>query len=124
MPPPRRRTRQPSAPRIRMYTVVYIARYWSAEMASSYTATDAAAYERLMGRWSVSLAEELISFAGLAPGDSVLDVGCGTGSLVMALSARREPAAIVGLDIAAPYIAYAAERFTDPRVSFVTGDAV
>lgn len=36
-------------------------------MASRYTATDAAAYERLMGRWSGRLADELIAFAGIEP---------------------------------------------------------
>jgi len=93
-------------------------------MASRYTATDAAAYERLMGRWSARLADELIAFAGIDAGDSVLDVGCGTGSLALALAARPEPAAIVGLDIAAPYIAYASKRNEDSRLSFVVGDAV
>ena len=50
-------------------------------MASSYTATDPAAYERLMGRWSGRPADELIAFAGIDAGDRVLDVGCGTGSM-------------------------------------------
>ncbi len=93
-------------------------------MASSYTATDAVAYERLMGRWSGALAEALIAFAGVEPGDRVLDVGCGTGSLAEALAARSEPAAITEIDIAPPYITYALRRLADPRVSFVIGDAV
>jgi hypothetical protein len=38
-------------------------------MASSYTSTDAAAYERLMGRWSSRLADELIAFAGIGAGN-------------------------------------------------------
>jgi ubiquinone/menaquinone biosynthesis C-methylase UbiE len=53
----------------------------------------------------------------------VLDVGCGTGSLAVALAARPEPSVIVDLDIAAPYIAYASTRSTDPRLTFLTGDA-
>src|SRR5262245_2347000 len=93
-------------------------------MASGYTATDGAAYERLMGRWSHLLADQLIGFAGLTAGDRVLDAGCGTGSLALALADRPEPAAIVGIDIAPPYVAYASRRSDDPRLSFRVGDAV
>jgi SAM-dependent methyltransferase len=93
-------------------------------MPSRYTATDAEAYQQLMGRWSPALARELIAWAGIRSGDRILDLGCGTGSLVLEIAARPEPAAIVGVDIAAPYIAYAASRSTDPRLSFLIGDAV
>jgi len=40
------------------------------------------AYEQVMGRWSRRLAPLLIRFGGLSDDDPVLDVGCGTGSLV------------------------------------------
>src|SRR5438128_6699352 len=91
-------------------------------MPSNYTANNAQAYQRLMGRWSGALAKALIDFAGIETGDRVLDVGCGTGSLAIALTERPEPAAIVGVDIAAPFIEYASCRSADPRLGFRIGD--
>jgi SAM-dependent methyltransferase len=92
--------------------------------ASSYTATDAASYQRLMGRWSGALADQLIDFAGIAPGDRIIDVACGTGSLALALAGRSEPRAITGIDIAAAFIDYAKEQAHDPRLGFATGNAL
>lgn len=92
-------------------------------MSSTYTATDAAAYERLMGRWSPLLAEALIAFAGLEAGDAVLDLGCGTGSMALTLARRSEPRRILGIDLAPPYIDYAASRSGDRRLEFRVGDA-
>jgi ubiquinone/menaquinone biosynthesis C-methylase UbiE len=93
-------------------------------MPSTYTATDPDAYERLMGRWSRLLTEEFLSFVGMAPGDSVLDLGCGTGALALALAARIEPRSIVGIDVAPSYVEHARRRVADPRLRFVVGDAV
>jgi ubiquinone/menaquinone biosynthesis C-methylase UbiE len=44
--------------------------------------------------------------------------------MALALAARPEPVRIVGIDIAEPYIAFASERSTDTRLTFLTGDAV
>src|SRR5919198_4891239 len=43
-------------------------------------------YDRHVGRYGTELAAGLIELAGVGPGDRVLDVGCGTGQLTMALA--------------------------------------
>jgi hypothetical protein len=50
-------------------------------MASGFNAHAAAGYEQRMGRWSRKLAPLFIDFAGVADGEKIIDVGCGTGSL-------------------------------------------
>jgi ubiquinone/menaquinone biosynthesis C-methylase UbiE len=90
---------------------------------STYTATDADAYERLMGRWSRQLALQFLAFADIEDGDRIVDLGCGTGSLAFALVARPEPSQIVGFDVSESYVAYARARIGDPRLSFRVGDA-
>ena len=59
-------------------------------MTSSFNVHDASGYEQLMGRWSQRLALPFIDFAGLADGEKILDVGCGTGSLTFALARTAE----------------------------------
>ena len=92
-------------------------------MSSTYTANDAIAYDRFMGRWSRVLAEAFIGFAGIAAGDRILDLGCGTGSLALALAAEHERCYTVGVDISQAYVAEARSRVRDPRVAFRVGDA-
>ena len=62
-------------------------------MPSMFNARDAGNYERLMGRWSRRLAPLFIEHAGIADGEIVIEVGCGTGSLTFALpqAANRDP---------------------------------
>jgi SAM-dependent methyltransferase len=85
---------------------------------------NARAYEAIMGRWSAHLAPMFLRFADITGGGRVLDVGCGTGSLVNALAASGGHSAIVGIDPALPSVEYARTRFADPRITIDHGSAL
>jgi len=91
--------------------------------AITFNAHNADAYEQVMGRWSRRLAPLLIGFGGVADGDRVLDVGCGTGSLTFALPHLAEIAAITGIDQSEAYVNFARAQNTDPRITIEQADA-
>lgn len=64
--------------------------------------------------------DALVTALGLAPGDRVLDVGCGPGRHVAALARRGIRA--VGLDVAAAFLAVAADEVPAPG-ALVRADA-
>lgn len=53
--------------------------------------------------------------------DTVLDIGCGDGSVAFDVAARAKK--VVGIDIDAPNITIAQKRFSRPNMSFTVGDA-
>ena len=92
------------------------------QMRSNYYASDGAAYERFLGRWTRLLAPRLIDFANFGQDGALLDVGTGTGSLAFAMAARWPSRPVVGIDIAAPYIAFARSQPAPALLSFEVGD--
>ena len=90
---------------------------------STYLASDGAAYERFLGRWSRRLAGHFAEFARPADQGCVLDVGCGTGSLALTLAERGAPDRVAAIDIAAPYVAFARSRAAGAGIGFAVGDA-
>jgi len=92
-------------------------------VSSTFAAADGDGYELQMGRWSRRLAGPFLDFVGTADSERVLDVGCGTGALVDALTKRCQIGEVRGVDFSPAYIEHAARRNGDPRIVFEVGDA-
>jgi SAM-dependent methyltransferase len=88
----------------------------------SFLATDPDVYEHFMGRWSERLAEPFLEFAGLDPDSRVLDVGCGTGTISLALA--RRGFTTVGIDASESYLDGARRLRSHPFVTYEFGDAL
>jgi SAM-dependent methyltransferase len=74
-------------------------------MVDAYLDLDATAYDRGVARWSRRLAEPFLDFVGVAEGQRILDLGCGTGSLGKAVLARLAEVELHGCDPSAASIA-------------------
>lgn len=89
----------------------------------SYSASDGAAYEVFLGRWTRRLAGALLDVAAFPPDGDLLDVGCGTGSLALAMAERWPGRRVVGIDVAEPYVAFARSRRAAHPAIFDVGNA-
>ena len=67
-------------------------------------------YDRFMGRYSAPLAPRFVDLASVHPGQRVLDVGCGPGSLTAELVGRLGPGAVWAIDPSEPFVEAARER--------------
>lgn len=92
-------------------------------MTSEFNVHNASGYEQLMGRWSQKLAPLFINFTGIADGEKILDVGCGTGSLTFALAKAANLDVIAAIDYSPIFVEEAIRRSTDPRIRIRQGDA-
>ena len=95
----------------------------AAEPISKFNARSAAGYERSMGRWSRRMAPGVIAYANIGSAKSVIDVGCGTGSLLFELAKNPKFDRIFGIDASEEFIAAAREASSDPRIDARQGDA-
>jgi SAM-dependent methyltransferase len=80
-------------------------------------------YERFMGRWSRLLAIQFAKFVSIGEQDSVLDVGCGIGSLSFAIADAFPAARVTGVDPSAAFVRNVQTRARNGRLQFMVGDA-
>jgi len=78
----------------------------------------AESYRRFMGRFSEPLAELVVEAGGVQPGQRVLDVGCGPGTLTALLVDRVGAANVSAIDPSEPFVAAVEARLpgVDVRV--------
>ena len=80
-------------------------------------------YDFLMGRWSSLMAPQLVQYADVKDGDNVLDVGCGTGSLIGALLDVGPTVGVTGIDGSADFVEISRRSFATSRLQLDQGDA-
>jgi SAM-dependent methyltransferase len=80
-------------------------------------------YEAYVGRWSRLVAPEFLDWLAVPPGARWLEVGSGTGALSESVLGLCAPQSVTGVEPSAPFREYAQASVTDPRASFVAGDA-
>ena len=80
-------------------------RYWNEAAGPKWVAL-----HKVIDAQIAPLGERAMDRAGIAPGERVIDVGCGCGDTTIALARRVGPAGLVlGIDISAPMLERAAE---------------
>jgi SAM-dependent methyltransferase len=92
-------------------------------MSSSFNALNSDAYDQFMGRWSEKLAVPFIEMAKIDGHHRILDVGCGTGSLIRTVLDRTSAKSITGIDYSEIYCDAARRRFSDQDIVIDVGDA-
>lgn len=83
-----------------------------------------AAYDSFMGRYSVGLADRFADAAGVVPGQTAIDVGCGPGALTGVLVGRLGAAAVRACDPSPPFRDECAARYPDVIVRLGRAESI
>jgi SAM-dependent methyltransferase len=81
------------------------------------------AYDKFMGRYARGLAPAFADFSGIAPGQTALDVGCGSGILTGELAMRLGPQKVAAAD-PSPLVEVCAGRFPEADVKRAPAEAL
>jgi SAM-dependent methyltransferase len=82
----------------------------------------AGAYDRFMGVYSAQLAPQLADLANVRGGQTVLDVGCGTGTLTQELVRRVGGQDVAAVDPSESFVGAIRERYPDVRVELASAE--
>jgi ubiquinone/menaquinone biosynthesis C-methylase UbiE len=85
---------------------------------------DAAAYERMMGKWSQLVGVAFLEWLAPPTDARWLDVGCGNGAFTELIVEKSAPAALEGVDPSEAQLAYARARLEQSVAHFRHGDAM
>ena len=87
--------------------------------AGIFKAAAAEHYDRHVGRYTRELARSLMAHAGVRPGQSALDVGCGPGALATELAAILGPDSVCAVDPSPSFVEACRQRLPgmDVRVA-------
>lgn len=91
--------------------------FWNGNPARNWVDHDAA-LEQVHG----ALTPRILAHAAPKPGETVYDIGCGSGAVAQAILRAAPGARVTGVDISAPLLALARAN-CDPQIAFVEDDA-
>jgi ubiquinone/menaquinone biosynthesis C-methylase UbiE len=81
-------------------------------------------YDRFVGRYSPGLAQGMCDAAGVRRGQRALDVGCGSGALLLALAVIVGAENVVGVDPSEPFLKAAQAKVPGARTVVGSAEAL
>jgi SAM-dependent methyltransferase len=81
-------------------------------------------YDRFVGRYSPGLARAMCTAAGVRPGQRALDVGCGSGALVVALAVILGEDHVAGVDPSEPFVEAARAKVPGARLAIAAAESL